>query len=347
MTKIRVGVLGATGYAGAELVRILLSHPGVQITTLASKSFSGKPFSQVYPHIKSVLDMELVDLDIEKVVALCDVVFTALPHGASKDVIPLLYARGLKVIDLSGDFRYNDAAVYEKWYGESHHAAHLLDASVYGLPELYREKIKTAQLIGSPGCYTTASILALYPLLAGGYCDKNNIIVDAKSGVSGAGRSASLDYMFCECTENVKAYKIATHRHTSEIEQELSLAAGSEVLISFTPHLIPMKRGIYATCYANLSQNYSTDQLTEIYRNFYNNEYFIRVCDGTPPQSNHVAGSNFVDISVNVDPRLGRAVICCTLDNLIKGAGGQAVQSMNILFGLDEKTGLGTPGLYL
>jgi len=347
MNKIRVGVLGATGYAGIELVRILLSHPNSEITYIVSNSYVGQKISQVYPHLKGVLDMECGDLDENKIKSLCDIVFTALPHGASKNVIPSLYNMGLKIIDLSGDFRYDDIKVYEKWYGESHPAPEILEKSVYGLPELHRDKIKQTDIVGNPGCYTTCSILGLAPLLANGLCETKNIIIDAKSGVTGAGRGLSTDVHFCECTENMKAYKIAAHRHTSEIEQELSNIAGEDIVLSFTPHLIPMKRGILATCYANLKTKMSTEELTYIYKDFYKNEYFIRVYDSGLPETNHVAGSNFVDIGIVVDERLNRAVIVSCIDNLVKGAAGQAVQNMNILYGLEEKTGLDNAGFYL
>lgn len=344
---IKVAVLGATGYAGIELVRILSNHPEVKLEILGSHSFDGQPISDVYANFAHVLDMDCEELDLEKV-AECDVAFTALPHGASKDVIPSLIEKGLKVIDLSGDFRYDDIEVYEKWYGQKHSSPELLEESVYGLCELYRDKVKSARLIGNPGCYTTCSILGAYPILKSGYGDSKNIIVDAKSGVTGAGRGLGLGTHFCECTENTKAYKIATHRHTSEIEQELSKAAGEEVMISFTPHLIPQKRGIFSTIYVNLNKPCTTEELTEIYKNFYKDEYFVRVKDvGKLPETKHVAGSNFVDIGVVADERLNRAVIVSAIDNLFKGAAGQAVQNMNIMFGLDEKTGIANAGFYL
>lgn len=344
---IKVAVLGATGYAGIELVRILSNHPEVKLEILGSHSFDGQPISDVYANFAHVLDMDCEEFDLEKV-AECDVAFTALPHGASKDVIPSLIEKGLKVIDLSGDFRYDDIEVYEKWYGQKHSSPELLEESVYGLCELYRDKVKSARLIGNPGCYTTCSILGAYPILKSGYGDSKNIIVDAKSGVTGAGRGLGLGTHFCECTENTKAYKIATHRHTSEIEQELSKAAGEEVMISFTPHLIPQKRGIFSTIYVNLNKPCTTEELTEIYKNFYKDEYFVRVKDvGKLPETKHVAGSNFVDIGVVADERLNRAVIVSAIDNLFKGAAGQAVQNMNIMFGLDEKTGIANAGFYL
>lgn len=344
---IKVAVLGATGYAGIELVRILSAHPDVKLEVLGSHSFDGQPISDVYQNFAHVLDMDCEELDIEKV-AQCDVAFTALPHGASKDVIPSLIEKGLKVIDLSGDFRYDDIKVYEKWYGQEHSSPELLEESVYGLCELYRDKVKSARLVGNPGCYTTCSILGAYPILKTGLGESKNIIVDAKSGVSGAGRGLSLGTHFCECTENTKAYKVATHRHTSEIEQELSKAAGEEIMISFTPHLIPQKRGILSTIYVNLTKPCTTEELVNTYKEFYKDEYFVRVKDaGKLPETKHVAGSNFVDIGIVVDERLNRAVIVSAIDNLFKGAAGQAVQNMNIMFGLDEKTGIANAGFYL
>lgn len=344
---IKAAVLGATGYAGIELVRILSTHPEVKLELLGSHSFDGQPISEVYGNFDHVLDMSCEELDIDKA-AQCDVAFTALPHGASKDVIPSLIEKGLKVIDLSGDFRYDDIEVYEKWYNQKHSSPELLGESIYGLCELYRDKIKSARLIGNPGCYTTCSILGAYPLLKSGIGNSKNVIIDAKSGVTGAGRGLGLPYHFCECTENTKAYKIATHRHTSEIEQELSKAAGEEVMISFTPHLIPQKRGILATIYINLNKPCTTEEVVELYKEFYKDEYFVRVKPaGTLPETKNVAGSNFVDIGVVVDERLNRAVVVSALDNIYKGAAGQAVQNMNIMFGLEEKTGIANPGFYL
>lgn len=344
---IKAAVLGATGYAGIELVRILSSHPEVKLEILGSHSFDGQPISEVYGNFAHVLDLTCEELDLDKV-AECDVAFTALPHGASKDVIPSLIEKGLKVIDLSGDFRYDDIEVYEKWYNQKHSSPELLEESVYGLCELYRDKVKNARLIGNPGCYTTCSILGAYPILKSGIGKSDNIIVDAKSGVTGAGRGLGLAYHFCECTENTKAYKIATHRHTSEIEQELSKAANEEVMISFTPHLIPQKRGILSTIYVNLNKPCTTEEIVELYKEFYKDEYFVRVKDaGKLPETKHVAGSNFVDIGVVVDERLNRAVIVSAIDNIFKGAAGQAVQNMNLMFGLDEKTGIDNAGFYL
>lgn len=344
---IKAAVLGATGYAGVELVRLLTNHPQVSIEFLGSQSFDGKKISEVYKNFEHILETKCSELNLDEIEK-CDVAFTALPHGASKTVIPQLIDRGVKVIDLSGDFRYDDIKVYEKWYEQEHSSPELLAESVYGLCELHREKIKSARLIGNPGCYTTCSILGAVPLLASGLAKTDNIIVDAKSGVTGAGRGLNLSYHFCECTENSKAYKIATHRHTSEIEQELSKVAGDDIMISFTPHLIPQKRGILSTIYINLKEKCTTKELVDMYKKYYENEFFVRIKDaGELPETKHVAGSNFVDIGIVVDERLNRAVVVSTIDNIVKGAAGQAVQNMNLMFGLDEKTGLNFPGFYL
>lgn len=345
---IKVSVLGATGYAGVELVRLLTKHSKVCITHLVSKSYAGKKLSQVYPSFAGVLDIVLEDMDIDAVSSDSDVVFTALPHGAAKEVIPQLVERGVRVIDFSGDYRYKSKDVYEKWYGEKHTSPHLLEKSVYGLCELYRDKIKKAGLVGNPGCYTTCSILALAPLVSNKLIDIKSIIIDAKSGVTGAGRTTSLDYSFCECTENMRAYKIATHRHTSEIEQELSILAGEDIVLSFTPHLVPLKRGILATCYANLKNSKTTDEIIGIYKEFYKGERFIRIYEkGMLPDTKNVAGSNFVDMAVVVDERLNRVVVVSCLDNIIKGAAGQAIQNMNIMFGINEHEGIDSAAFYL
>ena len=344
---IRAGIIGATGYAGAELVRILSGHPQVTITQVVSKSYAGKKLSELYPTLRGIVDLTCREIDTDALANECDVVFTALPHGAAAEVIAQLMDKGLRVVDLSADFR-NDAGVYQEWYGIDHCAKGLLEKSVYGLCELHREKIRHADLVGNPGCYTTCSILGAAPLLANGLIEPNSVIIDAKSGVSGAGRGLGIDYHFCECTENTKAYKIGKHRHTSEIEQELSLLAGSDMKVTFTPHLIPQKRGILATIYADLKKTMSTAELLAVYREFYQGEYFVRIYDeGSLPETNHVAGSNFADIGLVVDKRTNRVVVVSCIDNLYKGAAGQAVQNMNLMFGLDERTAIGGAGFYL
>ena len=345
---INVGVLGATGYAGIETVRLLAAHPEVNIKKLISRSFAGQKISDVYQNLKGICDITCEELDIDDVAESCDLVFTALPHGASKSVIPELFEKGLKIIDLSGDFRYNDPEAYEKWYGEKHSAPELLKKSVYGLCELHREEIKRFRLIGNPGCYTTCSILALAPIVASGKADSRSIIIDAKSGVTGAGRSAALPNLFCEVNESLKAYKVAAHRHTSEIEQELSILAGEDIQLSFTPHLVPMQRGIFATCYINLTQKLTAEEAVGLYRKFYSGSEFVHIYDaGTLPEIKHVSGSNYAAVGIVIDERLNRAVIVSCIDNLIKGAAGQAVQNMNLICGLDEGLGLRAAGMYL
>lgn len=345
---INVGILGGTGYAGAEVVRLLTRHPGVQIARIVSQTFAGKKFSEVYPNLSGICEVECTALDIDDIAKNCEVVFTALPHGASKEVIPSLFEKGLKIIDLSGDFRYNDKDVYEKWYGMPHDCPELLEKSVYGLCELHRDEIPKHSLIGNPGCYTTCSILALAPLVKNKLIDNSSIIIDAKSGVTGAGRGLSLPNLFCECTETMKAYKVATHRHTSEIEQELSLIAGENIQLSFTPHLAPMKRGIFATCYANLSTKVTQDEVINAFKEFYKGEEFVRVYDsGKLPEIKHVAGSNYVGLGAVVDERLNRVIVVSCIDNLIKGAAGQAIQNMNLICGFDENAGLTNTPMYL
>ncbi|WP_010245933.1 N-acetyl-gamma-glutamyl-phosphate reductase [Acetivibrio cellulolyticus] len=345
---INVGIIGATGYVGIEIVRLLQNHPEINISTVISQSFVGKKISDVYPNLRNVFDMECEELDIDKISEKADIFITALPHGVSQDVIPKLIEKGKRIVDHSGDFRYKDVEVYEKWYNTKHGMPELLDVAVYGLPELHREAIKTAKIIGNPGCYPTCSILGIAPLLSNKLIETKNIIIDAASGVTGAGRSTELANQFCECTESFKAYKVSTHRHTSEIEQELSLLAGEEIMISFTPHLAPMKRGMLSTIYANLSCDKSASELIDLYKEFYKDEFFVRILDeGNLPETKHVAGSNYIDIGIVVDKRLNRVIILSAVDNLGKGAAGQAVQDLNIMCGFPEHTGLSNPGLYL
>jgi len=345
---VNVSIIGATGYVGIEIVRLLQGHPGVKISSVISQNFVGQKISEVYPNLKNIFDMECTNLDIDKISEEADIFITALPHGVSKDVIPKLIEKGKRVIDHSGDFRYKSVEVYEKWYKIKHEMPELLEKAVYGLPEIYREKIKTAQLVANPGCYPTCSILGLAPLLANNVIDTKNIIIDAASGISGAGRKADLPYSYCEAAENFKAYGVTTHRHTSEIEQEYSFLAGKEVMVSFTPHLVPMKRGMLCTIYANLQDTRSTAELISLYKEYYKNEYFVRVLDeGKLPETKNVAGSNFIDIGLVVDKRLNRVVVLSCQDNLGKGAAGQAIQDLNIMCGLPEQTGLQSPALYL
>jgi N-acetyl-gamma-glutamyl-phosphate reductase len=343
---IKASVIGATGYAGAELVRMLLSHPEVKIKYLASKSYEGQKLSAVYPNIQTT-DIELCGLDIEKIATASDVVFCALPHGVSAKTSSALLEYGTRVIDLSGDLRYDDEKVYEKWYGVEHTNPDVMKKAVLGLSEIYNEKISSASIVANPGCYTTCSILALYPLLAEGVIESKGIIIDAKSGATGAGRGAKTNLLFCEIDENLKAYGLTNHRHTSEIEQELSKAAGEEIILSFTPHLVPMKRGILSTIYTDLKSGAGDEDIKASYKKYYGDSPFINFTGYNIPETKHVVGSNRLDIGFKTDPRLNKAIIVSALDNIVKGAGGQAIQNMNVMFGLDEEAGLCINGLYL
>jgi len=336
---VKVGIIGATGYIGCELVRILLSHPQTEIKSLISHSRSDQPLCEVYPGFSGFGLPPLEPLSVESL--FCDVVFTALPHGTSGEVIPALLNKGIKVIDMSADYRYDDADVYEVWYKAAHPYPALLSESVYGLPELHKERIRASSLVGNPGCYTTCSILALAPLLKHNLIEKGSIIIDAKSGSTGAGRSVTQSMQFCEVNENMKAYGIASHRHTSEIEQELSKLAGSPVVVSFTPHLLPVGRGILATCYARLAVKSSAQELYELYGDFYKDAPFVKV--GGLPELKHVVGSNFCAMGLVFDSRTGRVIVVSCIDNLIKGAAGQAIQNMNLMFSLNETAGLKAP----
>ena len=340
---IKASVMGATGYAGIELTRLLYGHPQVQIAHLCSPSSAGEAVEKGYGSFAGT-GLRLEDLPAEDLAAESDVVFTSLPHGASAENVAKLHGLGVKVIDLSGDFRYRDVAIYEQWYKVAHPYPKLLQTAVYGLPEWHREQIKAASLVGNPGCYTTCSILALAPLLASGAISPRGIVIDAKSGVSGAGKKPSPALHYCEVDESMKAYGVATHRHTSEIEQELSAAAGEQIILSFTPHLVPLKRGILATCYA---QDLGGD-LPAAYEKAYAGEPFIKVLpEGELPELKHVVGSNRCHIGFVRDARAGKIVVVSAIDNLIKGAGGQAVQNMNLMFGLPERMGLEALPWYL
>lgn len=336
---IKVGIIGATGYAGQELVRIITQHPQAEIVTLTSQSYAGKAYNEVYSNYRH-LDYICEEEDIEKMADLCDVIFLALPHGVASKKINDDILNKVKIIDLGADFRLQDIETYEKWY-TTHYSKDILPEAIYGLCEINRDKIKDKRIVANPGCYTTCSILSMYPLVKEGIIDTSSIIIDAKSGATGAGRGLSLGNHYCELNESVKAYKIASHRHTPEIEEQLSYAAGENIIINFTPHLIPMDRGILATCYANLKGKYSYADIKAVYEKYYGKEYFIRLTnEGTFPETKWVKGSNFVDIGFAVDERTNRVIVIGAIDNLFKGAAGQAVQNMNILFGLDEKTGV-------
>lgn len=339
---VRVAVLGASGYTGFELIRILISHPMAKITFISSRTQEKTVFSDHYPAFRGMLDIYYSAVNVEKIAEEADLVFTALPHGASMDVVPDLLERGLKVVDLSADYRLRDVKLYREWYGE-HKNPELLGNSVYGLPELYRGAIKRANLVANPGCYPTSIILALAPLLKYGMIEPESIIADSKSGVTGAGRGLSLTTHFCEVNESFKAYKVGgVHRHIPEIEQELSLLAGREIRIVFTPHLVPMSRGILSTVYVALRDGFEEREIEEAFKTFYRNEPFVRVLGSKsdPPSTLQVRGSNYCDIGWRLDRRTGRLVIISAIDNLTRGASGQAVCNMNLMVGFPETVGL-------
>jgi len=337
---LKVGIYGASGYTGQELLRLLIGHPDTDVVAITSRKFRDTPVSEVYPAFAGTTDLRFVDSSPQQLVSSCDVVFLALPHGKAMPVVPAFVAAGVKVVDLSADFRLRDVSVYEAWYVK-HTAPDLLKNAVYGLPELYRDEVKEADLVANPGCYPTSIILGLAPLLEDGCIDLSSIIADSKSGVSGAGRDLQLGSLFCEANEGFKAYKVGSHRHTPEIEQELGRIAKKDLAISFTPHLVPVNRGILSTIYANLNKKVSGTEIADIYRKFYAGEKFVRVCPaGSLPNISSVRGSNFCDIGCIVDGRTGRVVIVSAIDNLVKGASGQAVQNMNLMCGLPEDAGL-------
>ncbi len=340
---IQAGIIGATGYAGSELFRILSNHPEVNIKTITSQSYRGENYGDIYENFRHKENI-CKEEDIEKMSKECDIIFLALPHGVASKKVNKGILENTKIIDLGADFRLQDVNIYEDWYKTRHEAKELLSSAIYGLCEINRDKIKNKRIIANPGCYTTCSILSLYPLVKEKMIDIKTIIIDAKSGVTGAGRGISLGTHFNEVNESVKAYKIASHRHTPEIEEQLSYAAGEKVVLSFTPHLIPMNRGILATSYALLNNSYSYTDIKEAYEKYYKNEYFIRLTkEGVFPETKWVKGSNFCDIGFTIDKRTNRVIITGAIDNLFKGAAGQAVQNMNILFDLDEKTGIDYP----
>jgi len=337
---INVGIVGASGYTGVELARLLSNCPDVKLTVATSRQFEGKNLSDVYPNLAGRVDIVCEDLKTEELAERADLFFTAVPHQTAMAIVPDLLEAGKKVIDLSADFRLHDAEVYEKWY-QNHTAQEYLAEAVYGLPELHRQQITGKRLIANPGCYPTSVILALAPLLQHGVIDTGTIIADSKSGTSGAGRQPQTGILFCEVNDGFKAYKVAAHRHTPEMEQELSLLSKMPVTISFTPHLLPISRGILSTIYAKLTTTMSDSEIYEIYKDFYKDEIFVRLCGlGRFPATQFVRGSNFCDIGFKVDDRTGRIVILSAIDNLVKGAAGQAIQNMNLICDLPETRGL-------
>lgn len=338
---INIGIVGASGYTGAELARILSNHPEAKITVATSRQYAGRPLSDIFPHLRGKADIICENLPVDELCARADLFFTAVPHKTAMDVVPVLLAAGKKVIDLSADFRLRDLAVYEEWY-QPHSSSHLLGEAVYGLPELYRRDIAGSRLVANPGCYPTSIILGLAPLLAAGALLPETIIADSKSGTSGAGRAAQTGTLFCEVHDGFKPYKVGrAHRHTPEIEQELSAAAGQTVKVTFTPHLLPISRGILSTVYASLAPGFTRDNIDDLYRLKYRHEPFIRLLpEDTFPATQYVRGSNFCDISYKIDPATGRIIVMSTIDNIVKGASGQAVQNMNIMCGFAETAGL-------
>lgn len=338
---IKAGIIGATGYAGAELVRLLMGHKEVEIVWYGSRSYVDQKYADVYQNMFQIVDAKCLDDNIEELAKQADVIFTATPQGYLASVLTEEILNHTKVVDLSADFRIKDVATYEKWYKIEHKSPQFIEEAVYGLCEINREDIKKARLIANPGCYTTCSILTAYPLAKEGIIDMSTLIVDAKSGTSGAGRGAKVPNLFCEVNENMKAYGVASHRHTPEIEEQLGYACGEEVLINFTPHLVPMNRGILATEYASLKKDVTYEKIKAIYDAYYKDEKFVRVLpEGICPETKWVEGSNYVDINFKIDPRTHRIIMMGALDNLVKGAAGQAVQNMNLLFGLPEDEGL-------
>ena len=338
---IKVGIIGATGYAGGELVRILMGHKEAEIVWYGSRSYIDQKYADVYRNMFQIVDAKCMDDNIEALADQVDVIFTATPQGFLASVINENILGKTKIVDLSADFRIKDVKVYEKWYGIEHKSPQFIEEAVYGLCEVNRDKVKGARLIANPGCYTTCSILTAYPLAKEGIIDMRTLIVDAKSGTSGAGRGAKVPNLFCEVNENMKAYGVASHRHTPEIEEQLGYASGENVTISFTPHLVPMNRGILATEYATLKKDVTGEEVKAIYNKYYADEKFVRVLgEGVCPETKWVEGSNYVDIGFKLDPRTNRIVMMGAIDNLVKGAAGQAVQNMNLLFGLPESEGL-------
>ena len=338
---IKVGIIGATGYAGVEIVRLLQQHKDAEVVWYGSRSYIDKKYADVFANMFEIVDEKCLDDNIEELADKVDVIFKATPQGLCSSLVNEEILNKVKIIDLSADFRIKDVATYEKWYKIEHKSPEFIDEAVYGLCEINREKTKKARLIANPGCYTTCSILSIYPMVKEGLIDPKSIIIDAKSGTSGAGRGAKVPNLFCEVNENIKAYGVGTHRHTPEIEEQLGYAAGEEVLINFTPHLVPMQRGILVTAYANLKKEVTYEEVKAVYDKYYKKEQFIRVLENeTPPETRWVEGSNYVDVSFKIDERTGRIIMMGALDNLIKGAAGQAVQNMNIIFGLPENEGL-------
>lgn len=338
---IKAGIIGATGYAGGELVRLLMGHKEAEIKWYGSRSYIDKKYADVYRNMFEIVEDVCRDDNLEKLAEEVDVIFTATPQGFLASLLSEKILSQARVIDLSADYRIKDVAVYEKWYGIEHKSPQFIKEAVYGLCEINREQIKGARLLANPGCYPTCSTLSVYPAVKEGLIDPATLIIDAKSGTSGAGRGAKVDNLYCEVNENIKAYGVANHRHTPEIEEQLGYAAGQPVTLNFTPHLVPMNRGILITAYASLKKDVTYAEAKSLYQKYYEKEKFVRVLDeGVCPQTKWVEGSNYVDVNFKIDPRTHRVIMMGAMDNLVKGAAGQAVQNMNLMFGLEETKGL-------
>ncbi len=338
---IKVGIIGSTGYAGSELVRLLMGHKEAEIKWFGSRSFVDKKYASVYQNFFEIVDDTCMDDNMQALAEQVDVIFTATPQGLCASLVNDEILSKVKIIDLSADFRLKDVNVYEEWYKLEHKSPQYLEEAVYGLCEINREDVKKARLIANPGCYTTCSILTCYPLVKEGIINPDTLIIDAKSGTSGAGRGAKVDNLFCEVNESMKAYGVASHRHTPEIEEQLGYACGKEIKLNFTPHLVPMNRGILVTAYASLTKEVTYEEVKAIYDKYYKEEKFVRVLEkDNCPQTRWVKGSNYVDVNFKIDPRTNRIIMMGAIDNLVKGAAGQAVQNMNLMFGLKESEGL-------
>ncbi len=338
---IKVGIVGATGYAGGELVRILTGHKNAEIKWFGSRSHIDGKYADVYRNMFQIVDAVCMDDNMEELASQVDVIFTATPQGLCASLVNEDILSRTKIIDLSADFRLKDVSVYEEWYKIEHKAPRFIEEAVYGLCEINREDVKKARLVANPGCYTTCSILTAYPLAKEGLIDMDTLIIDAKSGTSGAGRGAKLPSLYCEVNENIKAYGVASHRHTPEIEEQLGYASGEKAALNFTPHLVPMNRGILATEYAKLKKNVTWEEVKAVYDKYYADEKFVRVLDkDVCPETKWVEGSNYVDIGFKIDLRTNRIIMMGAIDNLVKGAAGQAVQNMNLMFGEKESEGL-------
>ncbi len=343
---VNVGIAGASGYTGLELIRLLVKHPEVRVSALTSETYQGQRVADVFPALAGHIDLDFVRLD-SSLTKDCDIVFLALPHTTAMNHVPGFLKDNCRVVDLSADFRLKSAEVFETWYSVAHSQQDILGQAVYGLPELHREQITAAKLVANPGCYPTGVILALAPLMTTDWVDLGSIVADCKSGVSGAGRKPALNTQFAECNEVVSAYGLGTHRHTPEIEQEISTLAGRELRVTFSPHLMPMTRGLLSTIYLNLVRDLTLDELDKYYREIYKNEPFVRILNpGVFANTHFVVHSNYCDIGLQIDARNRRIILTSAIDNLVKGAAGQAVQNMNLMLGIDETTGLDSPGIF-